>query len=103
MGSPAVPEPPVSVLEERRFDPPRRVDVQHNGSWHLGYQRAWRLCDDTRGWTAEVRWSEPHDWSLGTHDTMAAPEQLRLPSDQVCASLQRCLMRSAIRVGTDHR
>src|SRR3954463_3951315 len=74
-----VPEQPVRVLEERRFDPPRRVEVESHGAWHVGYQRAWRLCDDTRGWMAEVRWSEQHEWGLGTYDTMVTPQRVRLP------------------------
>jgi len=74
-----VPEQPVRVLEEQKFDPPRRVEVDHNDAWHIGYQRAWRLCDDTRGWMAEVRWSAQHDWGLGTSDTMVTPDQVRLP------------------------
>src|SRR3954452_20071372 len=71
---------PVRVLDEQMFDPPRRVEVDSHGGWHVGYQRAWRLCDDVRGWMAEVRWSEQHDWSLGTYDTMVAPERVRLPA-----------------------
>src|SRR5438067_453068 len=32
---------PVRLLEERRFDPPRLVDVEHDGAWWAGIQRAW--------------------------------------------------------------
>jgi hypothetical protein len=39
----------IRVLEGQRFDPPRQVEVEHNGAWHVGYQRAWRLRDDVRG------------------------------------------------------
>ena len=70
---------PVRVLDEQQFDPPRAVEVEHQGHWVLGYQRAWRLCDDTRGWMAEVRWSAQHEWGLGTHDTVVTPDRVRLP------------------------
>jgi len=65
-------------LDEQRFDPPRAVEVEHEGRWVRGYQRAWRLRDDSRGWMAEVRWSAQHDWDLGTYDTMVTPERVRL-------------------------
>jgi hypothetical protein len=74
-----VPYQPVRVLQEQWFDPPRPVEVLRDGAWHAGYQRAWRLCDDTRGWMAEVRWSQLHDWGLGTYDTMVTPDRVRLP------------------------
>jgi len=68
----------VRVLEAQMFDPPRRVEVEHNDAWHTGYQRPWRLCDDSRGWMAEVRWSEQHEWGLGTQDTMVEPDRVPL-------------------------
>jgi hypothetical protein len=53
---------PVRLIEERRCDPPRAVEVEHNGAWWPAPQIAWRLCDDTRGWMADVSWTEQHDW-----------------------------------------
>ena len=45
---------PVRLLEERRFDPPRDVEVENGGQWWSGHQTAWRLCDDGFGWRAAV-------------------------------------------------
>ena len=42
VGMPAAPS--VRLIEERRFDPPRAVEVEHNGRWWPGFQYAWRLC-----------------------------------------------------------
>lgn len=67
----------VRVLEEQRFDPPRPVEIQHDGWWWPGLQRAWRLCDDERGWRAEVRWTEQHEWGPGTYDTMVPSIRVR--------------------------
>ena len=50
----------VHLLEERRFDPPRGVEVERDGYWWAGFQRAWRLCDD-RGWVAHVGYVVQHD------------------------------------------
>lgn len=76
-----VPEPIVRVLEEQLFYPPRAVEVEHGGAWWPGTQNAWRLCDDERGWMAEVRWTEQHQWGPGTYDTMVAPDRVRLPAE----------------------
>lgn len=69
--------PPVRLVEERRFNPPHAVEVEHNGRWWPGTQSAWRLCDDRRGWMAEVRWTEQHDWGLGTYLPMVPPARVR--------------------------
>ncbi len=37
------------LLEERRFNLPRRVQVEHDDHWWPGFQSRWRLCDDDRG------------------------------------------------------
>jgi hypothetical protein len=31
---------------------------------------------------AEVRWSEHHEWGLGTYDTMVTPARVRLLDDR---------------------
>jgi hypothetical protein len=67
----------VHLIEERRFDPPRQVEVEHNGRWWLASQAAWRLCDDGRGWMADVTWMEQHDWGQGKYLTMVPPTRLR--------------------------
>ncbi len=72
--------PVVRLLEERRFDPPRRVEVEHDGRWLAGHQEAWRLCDDGRGWMADVTWTEQHEWGLGRYVTTVTPDRVRPPA-----------------------
>lgn len=71
----------VRLLDERCYDPPRAILVELDGQWWPGTQTAWRLCNDSRGWMADVRWSALHTWGLGTYLTMVAPERIRLPAD----------------------
>jgi hypothetical protein len=54
----------VRLIEERRFDPPRPVQVEQDGRWWPGVQHAWRLCDDGRGgWrTLRTSSSTPGGW-----------------------------------------
>jgi uncharacterized protein YndB with AHSA1/START domain len=54
------------------------VKVEHHGRWWAGTQAAWRLCDDARGWMADVTWTEQHDWGPGKYLTMVPPERLRV-------------------------
>lgn len=67
----------VRLVDERRFDPPRRVLVEQDGEWWPAELRAWRLCDDARGWMAECRWTRPHEWGQGTYDTMVPAARVR--------------------------
>ena len=46
--------PALLLLDERRFDPPRPVEVEHDGAWWPETQRAWRLSDDDRERRADV-------------------------------------------------
>ena len=39
----------------RRVDPPKPVEVRHDGTWHPGWLEAWRR--DSDGWRAYVRYS----------------------------------------------
>jgi hypothetical protein len=68
----------VHLLEERTFDPPRGVDIEHNGRWWTGTQTAWRLCDDDRGWMADCSWTEQCDWGPGKYLTMLPPQRVRV-------------------------
>lgn len=68
----------VRLIEERRFDPPRPVEVERDGRWWPGRQHAWRLCDDGRGWVAEVEYVVQHSWGSGKHLGSAQPERVRL-------------------------
>lgn len=69
----------VRLLKERRFDPPRPIEVQRDGHWWPGFQRAWRLCDDDRGWIADVEYVMQHEWGRGKHLDCVPPARLRLP------------------------
>jgi hypothetical protein len=69
----------VRLLEEKLFDPPRPVDIQHDGAWWPGVQRSWRLCDDHRGWMAEVEYVVEHEWGLGKYIPLVTPERIRIP------------------------
>ena len=57
----------VRLLKERRFDPPRLVEVERDGHWWPGFQRARRLCDDDRGWVADVEYVMRHEWGPSKH------------------------------------
>jgi hypothetical protein len=69
---------PVHLLKEHRFDPPRLVEVEQDGAWWPGFQWAWRLCDDDRGWMAHVEYSVQHEWGRGKHLQSVPPELLRV-------------------------
>jgi len=64
-------------VDERRFDPPREVLVEHDGEWWPAEQCAWRLSDDGRGWRADVTWAQRHEWGVGRYVTMVPPERIR--------------------------
>ncbi len=69
---------PIRLLDERRFDPPRDVEVHNDGRWWSGHQTAWRLCDDEFGWRAAVPWRQLHDHGWDRHLTSVPPERVRL-------------------------
>jgi hypothetical protein len=75
-----LPVPVVRLIEERRFDPPRRVEVEKDGRWWPGFQHAWRVCDDGRGWMADVEFSARYDWGWGKHMGTVTPHRVRLPT-----------------------
>jgi hypothetical protein len=66
------------MIEERRFNPPRPVVVEKDGAWWPGFQRAWRVCDDGRGWMADVEFTAQYDWGLGKHLATVTPHRVRL-------------------------
>lgn len=65
------------LIEERLIDPPRLVQVERDGSWWPGTQRAWRLCDDGRGWMADVEYVVQHDWGAGKYVQPVPAERVR--------------------------
>jgi hypothetical protein len=42
--------------DRRRFDPPRVVEVEHEGRWYRGMQTGWIRWPEEE-WRAEVEWS----------------------------------------------
>jgi hypothetical protein len=42
-------------------------------------QTAWRICDDDRGWMADVTGVEQHEWGPGKYVTMVSPGRVRRP------------------------
>jgi hypothetical protein len=68
----------VRLVEERRYDPPRTVEVEHNGAWWPGLKRAWRLLDDGCGWLAEVEYVVAYDWGDGKHLGSVPADRVRL-------------------------
>jgi hypothetical protein len=71
----------VRLLREHRYDPPRPVEVEHDGYWWPGLQHAWRLCDDDRGWIADVEYSVQYDWGRGKHLQCVPQERFRLDGE----------------------
>jgi len=70
--------PTVRLLEERRFDEPRPVEVEHDGAWWPAFQSWWLLCDDDRGWVAQVEYVIQHDYGAGKHLACVPPERVRV-------------------------
>lgn len=54
----------VRLLNQHRFTPPRAVEVEHDGQWCPGFQHAWRLLDDGRGWIADVEYVVQYHWDV---------------------------------------
>src|SRR2546421_9681713 len=69
---------PVRLVDERRYDPPRHVEVELNGQWWPGLQHAWRLTTDRDHWVADVEFAAVYDWGLGKHFHCVPPGRVRL-------------------------
>src|SRR3954453_22222447 len=69
---------PVRLLDERRYDPPRHVEVELNGQWWPGLQHAWRLTWDRDHWVADVEFAAVYDWGLGKHFHCVPPGRVRV-------------------------
>jgi hypothetical protein len=67
----------VRLVDERRFDPPRQVEVEHDGTWWPGWCTGWLLCDDDRGWRAQVEYTAVYDWGRGKHLGSVLPARVR--------------------------
>jgi len=68
----------VRLLHEHRYDPPHPVEVEHEGQWCPGFQLRWMLCDDDRGWMAQVEYTAQHDCGYGKHLASVPPERIRI-------------------------
>ena len=73
---------PVRLLDERRFDPPRSVEVELAGRWWPGVQHAWRLTSDRDHWIADVEFSARYDWGWGKHLMGVPAERVRLAATE---------------------
>jgi hypothetical protein len=57
--------PPVRLLTERRYNPPKAVEVEHQGAWWPGFCTGWLLTDCGRGWRTQVEYVVHHKWGFG--------------------------------------
>lgn len=62
----------------RKIDPPRPVEVLHNGQWLPGQQDAWVLWPDGT-WRASVTFTARYEWGPGKHVMSLPAERVRLP------------------------
>jgi hypothetical protein len=69
--------PTVRLVDERRFEPPRQVEVERDGIWWPGWCTGWLLCDDDRGWRALVEYVAVYDWGRGKHLGSVPPARVR--------------------------
>ena len=69
-------------LGERRYDPPRAVEVERDGRWWPVLQSAWRLLDDGRGWMAEVNYVVEYEWGREKHLGAVPADRVRLPDQR---------------------
>jgi hypothetical protein len=68
----------VPQLQERTYEPPRPVEVEQDGRWVPGLQRAWHRWDDDRGWVADVELTVTYVWGLRTRSVVVPASQVRL-------------------------
>jgi hypothetical protein len=68
----------VRLVEEWPYDPPRTVEVEHEGQWWPGLQRSWRLLDDGRGWLAEAEYVVAYEWGAGKRLGGVPADRVRL-------------------------
>ena len=62
---------------ERRIDPPRAVEVLHEGRWVSGAQDAWVRWPDG-AWRASVAYSVQYEWGPGKHLRSLPADRVRL-------------------------
>ncbi len=70
--------PAVRLIGERPYGPPRSIEVEHDGHWWSVFQSRWLLCDDDRGWMAQVEYTAQHEWGRGKHLASVPPARLRI-------------------------
>jgi hypothetical protein len=62
----------------RRIDPPRPVEVWHDGAWVPALQDAWVRWPDGE-WMASVSYVVDHDWGRGKYLRSVPADEVRLP------------------------
>ena len=80
---------PPRLVREQLFDPPRAVEVEHDGRWWPGFQSRWLLCDDDRGWMAQVEYTAQGGWGRGKHRESVPPERIRMADGSCNPRLHR--------------
>ncbi len=80
----------VRLLHERRYDPPRPVEVEHKGQWCPGLQSRWLLCDDDRGWMAQVEYTAQHEWVAAGPWSPCRQSAFGWPTDPVGRASTAC-------------
>ncbi|WP_346619611.1 hypothetical protein [Blastococcus montanus] len=73
---------PVRLVDQRRYDPARQVEVELGGCWWPGLQHAWRLTSDRDRWVADVEFSVRYGWGTGKHVQCVPPERVRLAAGE---------------------
>jgi hypothetical protein len=70
--------PPVRLVDQRRYEPPKRVEVEHNGGWWTGFCTGWLLTDCGRRWRADVEYVVEHECGLGKYLQVVPAARVRL-------------------------
>lgn len=61
----------------RRIDPPRPVEIWHDGAWVPGVQTGWVRQPDG-SWKADVQYVVRYDWGPGKHVRTVTEGRVRL-------------------------
>jgi hypothetical protein len=78
----------VPLIQERTYEPPRQVEVEHDGRWSPGLQRSWHHWDDDRGWVAEVEVTVSCYWGVLTRVLVVPASEVRLAASAAAPASQ---------------
>jgi hypothetical protein len=56
----------------------RRTKASSTAADVVGTQAAWRVCNDGRGWRADVEYVVEHEWGRARHVSTVPPERVRV-------------------------